>query len=241
MSNYKLIHDEDQLKKFINWLPDLKENETFYYCLFARKKYCPEIIKSNDRTQLKRGTTNKERLINKIKQLELPLGTLELRDVKVPQQSLVLYLMPNPRDVRKASHMASMKLQKMVFEDAKNYNPITEVTSCIQKSKSYTYVVDFDIDTKDIDLNLIKNYFNKKISDTGSFSTNLSKFTNDILTIIETKGGYHILVKPNLASRVSKTWHQDISAMYPCDQAGDQLVPVPGTYQGGFIPKIIKL
>lgn len=232
--NYDIIHDYVQLRKFIDWLPELKDNETFYYSLFARKKYCPELIKSNDKTQLKRGTSNKELLVRKIEQLEVPLGKLYLKDQQAPQESLVLYIMPNPRDVRKAAHMASMKFQKMVFDNAVNYNPIAEVTSCIQNSKSYTYVVDFDIDSKDIDLQLIKDYFyNRKKED------NVESFVNRILTIIETRGGYHILVKPEQASKYSKTWYQDIMKMYPCDQAGDQLCPVPGTIQGDFIPKII--
>ena len=241
MSNYSIITDRKELEKFIDWLPELKDNETFYYCLFARKKYCPDLIKSNDRTQLKRGTTSKERFIQKLEQLELPLGTLKIRDTVAPQESLVLYLNPNPRNTRKAAHIASMKLQTLVYENAKNYNPITEVMGCIQKTKSYTHVVDFDIDTKDIDLTLIKDYFINKINLINGFPMSNAAMLSDVVTVIETRGGYHILIKPSLANQVSKTWHQDISAMYPCDKTGDQLLPVPGTTQGGFPPKIIEL
>jgi len=41
MDCYKIIYDEETLINFINWLPDLKDNEIFYLSLFCRKKYAP--------------------------------------------------------------------------------------------------------------------------------------------------------------------------------------------------------
>ena len=48
MELYEIIKDESLFLDFINWMPDLKENEQFYLSLFARKKYYPDFIKSND-------------------------------------------------------------------------------------------------------------------------------------------------------------------------------------------------
>ncbi|MEZ4984644.1 MAG: hypothetical protein R2795_06365 [Saprospiraceae bacterium] len=34
-----------------------------------------------------------------------------------------------------------------------------------------------------------------------------------------------------------KNWYQKIHAQYPVDQSGDQLLPVIGAFQGGFVKK----
>ena len=223
-NNYKIISDPDALKEFIEWLPELEDNEKFYLSLFARKKYCPELIKSNDKTQLKRFVTDKKRMFNKIQQLELQLGRWELRGQAAPQESLVLYIHTNPRCMTKATEMLGKKCWEL-FKN-KNYNLVAESMSCIQKSKSRTYVVDFDIDTKDITLDI--PWLNENL---GSGAYN----------IVETRGGYHLLVSPQSVEYMTenKNWYQKIVKKYPVDQSGDQMLPIPGTIQGGFVPKFI--
>lgn len=228
--NYQIIKDEEKLIKFIEWLPDLKENEQFYLSLFARKKYCPDLIKSNDKTQLKRFTATKENMLHKIKQLELPLGLWKLREMDAPQESLVLYIMPNPRCMKKATELMGKKCWDLIRSN--DFNLHAEAMSCIQKSKSYSYVVDFDIDTKDVDLNLLND-----ILPDGSYS------------VLETKGGYHVLVNPKIptynvnghSQSFWEGWYQKIQKAFPVDQSADQMIPVPGCVQSDFIPKFITL
>ena len=58
--NYKIITDEAKLKEFIDWLPDLREDECYYIALFCRKKYTDKL--KSDKLQLKRVTSKKENI-----------------------------------------------------------------------------------------------------------------------------------------------------------------------------------
>ena len=226
--NYQIVADEKELLNFISWLPDLQENEKYYISLFARKKYSDDSIKSNDKTQLKRFTADKERLLDKIRQLEIPLGRWKLKNGEAPQNSLALYISINPRCMKKATELMGKKCWDLMKD--KNYNLHAEALSCIQMSKSRTCYIDFDIDTKAIDLD--ETWLNQEIGENN-------------YQIVETRGGYHLLVNPEKASAYrqskfgDKNWYQKIQKKYPIDQSGNELMPVPGTFQGGFVPRFL--
>lgn len=226
MEYYKIIHDEQALREFINWLPDLEINEIYYLSLFARKKYCPDIIRTNDKLQLKRFTATKENMFNKISQLEIPVGRYLTRKVVVPQESLVLYIHTNPRNMKKATEGMGKTCWDLMKNQ--NYNLHQEAMSCIQKSKSRTKYIVIDIDTKDVNFENLKT-----ILPTGCYYT------------IETRGGYHLLIDPVMVNKynyglVPKNWYSVVTFMYKdvIDQKGDVMSPVPGTIQGGFIPNL---
>ncbi len=236
--NYKIITDEVALKLFIEWLPELKPNETFYGCLFARSKYCKGIahIKS-DKAQLKRFTSDKGRLFNKIQQLETPLGTYLAKGVgtgmvAAPQESLALYITANPRDLEAATRSSIQKLQLLSWQPYNGYNPNSEVLSEIQKSKSRTVYVTFDFDLANKErIGAIIRKVNGVINSTA-------------YRILETRGGYHLLVEPSKVDKsYASMWYQNMQAILAYyssdrDNIGDIMMPVPGTYQGGFTPKL---
>ena len=235
--NYQVIKDADLLNDFIKWLPELKETEQYYLCLFARSKYCKEIthIKS-DKSQLKRFVSTKERMFDKIWQLECPYGAYKQykigkgETVVMPQEALALYISLNPRDLWKASFNSTLKLVTAIRDTNTLMNPHAEVMSEIQKSKGETRYAHFDIDEPDGDT------LRKTIS-------KIPEFVNrDAVTLLRTRGGMHVLVDVRkIVYPYKNKWYQSISQLANVDQSGDMMIPVPGCTQGNFIPHFVNI
>ena len=224
--NYQIITDKNELIKFIDWLPALNDNEVYYLCLFARSKYAPQIshIKS-DKAQLKRFTTTKEWMYDKIKQLECEVGSYKQYQqsgtVDIPQEALALYVTVNPRDTKKAMYNSLVHLASCLRDNNINVNPHQEVMSEIQKAKRNTYYVDFDIDEPE--------YIGDACRDLREMNIQHH--------VLQTRGGFHILVEPgSVLAEFKSVWYNKLSAY--ADVIGDNMIPVPGTYQGGFTPKM---
>lgn len=234
--NYKIVKDEKILKEFIEWLPILEPNEKYYLCLFARNKYCKELthIKS-DKAQLKRFVSDKERMFQKIKQLEIEVGWYKQREFPVPEEALALYITVNPRHMLKATVNTMVKLAQSIRDQNIDMNAHQEALSEIQKAKSRTCWVDFDFDSK-----LRDGY-----KDFGEY---LSVICPDVLgktanyQILETRGGFHLLVNPDTVEQYAKnSWYQALKGIGNCDQTGDNMIPVPGCTQGMYIPHFVNL
>ena len=227
--NYTIITDEEKLKEFIEWLPILEPHEKYYLCLFARNKYCKELthIKS-DKAQLKRFVSDKDRLLGKIRQLEVAYGAYTQKEKIVPQEALALYITVNPRHMFKASVNTMVKLAQSIRDTNLLMNPHQEALSEIQKAKSRTCYIDFDIDEKD----------NAKLKETIEL---IKVYVNeDAITWLQTRGGLHVLVDPKKVNKEFKnSFFKNMTSLPNADQSGDQLIPVPGCYQGGFTPKFI--
>jgi len=229
--NYQIITDKKIFDDFVNWLPDLKDNECYYLCLFARSKYAKNEDGSNkfphiktDKNQLKRFVASDKRYIyHKIKQLECEFGSYKTKDGDdVPQESLALYITPNPRNQRTAMFSLMKRLVDIQISDGKNYNIHAEALYAIQRSKSRTVYVDFDIDSVAPDYGYI-----------------FDQVDEDACTFLKTRGGVHLLVDPKRVSeRFRNTWYKNIKSMKETDSSSgnDTMIPVPGTFQGGHTP-----
>lgn len=229
--NYTVITNETLLREFIEWLPELQVNEKYYVCLFARNKYVRDLglTKLPDKAQLKRFTSDKPKLLNKIKQLEVPLNSYSNNGIDVPQEALALYITVNPRDLYNASLDTISALSKSIKDKSNHMNPHQEALSAIHKSKGKIHYLDFDIDESNEDelkhlVERVKTYVNK-----------------DAITWLKTRGGLHALVDHNkVKEEYKKSYYRSISIISQVDQTGDLLIPVPGTYQGGFTPHFVN-
>lgn len=229
--NYQIIKDMALLEDFLKFLPDLQLHEQFYVCLFSRSKYCKNIPGithiSSDKQQVKRFTATKETLINKIKQLECPIGSYMQKDNIIPQESLALYINPNPRSLIKAAKNSLIRFAHLITEQysSNQYNPHQEVMSEIQKAKSR--MVYFDMDVDDMPLESLP-----------SIKELLKSFINpDALHFLKTRGGFHILVElSKIDDKYKKIWYKGMVCLLKIDIKGDNMIPIPGCTQGNFIP-----
>jgi len=231
--NYQIVKDEKLLKDFIDWLPELAPQERYYLCLFARNKYCKELthIKS-DKAQLKRFVTDKERMFQKIKQLEIEVGGYKQKHMDVPEEALALYITPNPRDMFKATVNTMVKLAQSIRDQNISMNPHQEAMSEIQKAKSRNCWIDFDIDTKGVSPDY-SHYLKESVYNIVGKDTEV-KF-------LETRGGYHVLVNPETVPlEFKRTFYVSMMEVPHCDQAGENMIPVPGCTQGMFVPHFIN-
>lgn len=230
-TTYEIIVDQNQLIDFIDWLPELNEGEAFCATLFARKKYAPVANLKSDKAQLTRIVAqDKDWLLNKIRRMEVSLGSYFVKGVEVPQESLALYITQNPRCLIKATKDATRRLQELSWMKYNGYNPHAETMSCIQRAKSRTVWVDFDFDVEYTYLRSILKELKHHVN-------------MDATKIISSRGGYHVMVNPSLVLPEHKnTWFKGISSMVGVDSGniGDNMIPVVGTYQGGHVPTFLN-
>lgn len=232
--NYKIILCEDELNKFINFLPTLDKNECYYFTLFARKKYLNSNIKAfKDNFILKRFiVSKKEQIKNRIERLEVKKGLyLDENDNLIPEECLALYIGINPKILELSQKKIAIELFNSCI-DNEIVNLKSVVYTLINNSSKNKKFTDFDFDFKN---NQDKHdLFLKTVEE-------LKKVLNiEAFNILITKNGLHVLVEHDkVKPEFKNSWYLKISALDNCDIKGDNLIPVAGCSQGEFVPYLL--
>ena len=167
---------------------------------------------------------------DKIRQLSCPVGSYKQKDITVPQEALALYITINPRDFIMASKRSIHKLIDLNMQPYNGFHPYQEVMSEIQKAKSRSVFVSFDFDCSHE--SYVKALWNLR-----------NKINEEAFQTVQTRGGFHAIVETSkVAEQFKNTWYKDIKEQLrnfssDAKNTGDIMLPVPGTYQGGFTPK----
>jgi len=246
--NYKLIHNIENLNKFIELLPELKENESYFLILIARKKWNP-ISEIPSAYKLKRETVTKNKIVRTIKQWETEIGTYITNEgVTIPNENLGVYIAYNPKDQYKATFDMVKQCLDAIEIKKKGINIKSMANDVIQSANGTKNFIDIDVDIKEGEdylevVKFIKSVINEKY-----------------LTFVKTNGGFHCLIsmiksrknplgdfsdlifettKENDFSYHGKNWYQTLQK-HPFKSElnimSHDLMPLVGCNQGKFIP-----
>jgi hypothetical protein len=228
---HQVIFDEDALVKYLQSLPG-NETDRYYFVLLARPKYDATKRVKHTGQSIKRGFSTKDMLLQKLRQLEMRKDSVLTKGEQIPGECLALYLMPSPRDILKASVslmglMAEKMGTRILDPNFVVPDPVKLARDALHTARTKASAVvtfDFDVDKEA----------------RPDLRERLLELAYPATTVIETRGGYHVQVQPDLVPTVAKKiWHREFQALGP-EQTGDLLSPVPGCCQGGFVPKVLK-
>lgn len=227
MDHYQIITDLAELEAFVDWLPEISGDECYYIELFCRRKYDSDMPSSKSYNINRRIVEEKSRLIRTIQKFEVPLGSYLLREQEVSQGSLAIYITTNPRNQRKAApNMVRTILQ--AIESGNQVRLHSMAMTEIHRTKSKSNFVTWDVDQKSEDLCVVIDYVKSLVG-------------AECFNVIETRGGFHLIVEVDKVQATVKDWYNSICNGLNYDQKGDIMSPIPGCVQGpiDFTPRMI--
>lgn len=254
---YKLVGDPDELIKFVDTLPELQENELYFMALFVRKKYMPkrkleldECSEIPSSIQLWRSGLKKEHIVKSVYQVQQRMSGFSHGGLRIPPEAFVLYIHPNPRDNRLASGRMALEINKRILHGHPMPHIQSEAKTFLQKSKSRSYFAHFDYDNVDesyvcfIDGDIDDKKIDEMVTNGASIILNN---INALTQAYKTRAGIHILMHVNGSNELvergilDKMWYKSLKELPECDEHGDFMIPIPGTFQGGdHIVRLIK-
>jgi protease II len=214
-----MIHDEEQIKQYVRLLIcDGKIHQIF---LAQRSKYQSDEAKLLDkitRPHLQTYTfplKSEEQYVDKVK---------SFMSLWKDQKTMVLYSTTNERSPKKALKGFMDEVMRHAFDDQDFSKFLPEnLHSFYMASCGHKRWISIDIDDK--------IQFEPVIASLNELGMTY--------TIVETRGGYHILIDSNIEANKKKLEfvYKQFSKIH---YMGDIMCPIPGTYQGGFPVRFVN-
>jgi hypothetical protein len=229
MSQENIIYDLSQTREFVKRvLMKLEDDEVFILLLNARKKWCPELSRSEEIMYRDLIRDNDiDGTLRKIKKIGcasrgIYVDMKSLREIDT--SCMAIYILLDPRSTLKGYREFISDINKWIYESfvgkSKNlefYRRMDiKLFSAIHKSRSRDLYFIVDIDKKDEDI--------------------LTKITGllkgQIKWISETHSGYHVIANKNYDT--GTIIYRNIAGMEYVEILKDAMTPIPGTLHGGF-------
>jgi RNA-binding protein YhbY len=238
-----MIHNHDEFRRFVQFLPTLKDDEVWFLSLSARNKYLTEKERAHyglGRTEMFSRFTARdtdpgiEYVCQKLQ------ATLAYRRTKggkeIPEKALVTYMNVNPSSTVNGYYLFKQEMDSGIRENLQAYmngnqprmdafrTMERKLMNAIQRSTSRKELVDIDVDTKSPE---VMEYVHRRLAKCQRAT-------------VETVGGYHVLVRRedlrahsvNLGEVVG---HAQALAGTEVAINKNGMVPLPGTLQAGHL------
>ena len=228
-----LVYDLVETKNFVERiLMHLEDDEVYILLLNARKKWCPELSRSEEvmNRELVRHNDS-DKILRKIKKIGCVMdGIYADKDKEISLDCFAIYCLLDPRSTLKGYGEFIEDINKWIYESFKGESKNLELYrridvklfSAIHKNRSRSLYFIVDIDKKD-----------EAILDK---ITGLLK--GHVEWMSETHGGFHVIVDKN--NETGTIIYKNIVGMEYVEVLKDAMTPVPGTLQGGFQVKGIR-
>jgi hypothetical protein len=251
---FNLISDEKELTRYFEEImPPLESQETYFFSLSARNKYLTE----EEREELCLGRTEMferrtlrtydyQKFIRLIHKFECnPAAYTTKNNSIIPSKCIICYVNINPSNMLKAYTEFNYVMQEYILElslNALNGRSLDDISDRlsridrllldkIQKARGRRVWIDIDFDVPK-NSPLLSEYIKE-------LKENQIKFE-----VIDTHSGYHILLKREtikynylktleVFDRIASEVGGEIK------QNKNEMVPLPGTFQGGYPVRIV--
>lgn len=247
-----IVLDWDFANRFIESLPELKNDEVYFLSLSARNKYLDD--EERKRYQLQKTemfsrkvVRSKEQFVYVLRELSAILAVRQTKSgYLIPEKCRVVYVNLNPSSMVRAFMLFQNEMNKRLSEvyqstlrgTTPNYDSLRladrKLMNCIQKSRAYNHYIDIDADaiTKETYSFMYKEFELMKLS----------------FDIVQTQGGYHFLIyKSSMKKGMDKKLNEirGIACQQAIEDGGEvvfnnnKMIPFPGTLQAGKLVKFI--